>query len=186
MVALFGFLMLQPIAVQASFKPREVWQRIEWEEHEARREVTYDSDGRGDVISQPRLRRWGTVCRAAKLRVAVASCARLGGRPVPRLLADYLERYPQALIRGKRRGQAMGRKTFQLIANALIVVVGCTSASRFYALDSTASPTGRALTHVAVAVGPVSVPTSVDQRQFVLQVAANRVDVEEFNRWPRR
>ena len=32
-------------------------------------------------------------------------------------------------------------------------------------------------------VGPVSVPASVDQPQFVVQVAPNRVDVDEFNRW---
>ena len=32
-------------------------------------------------------------------------------------------------------------------------------------------------------VGPVSIPASVDQPQFVVQVAPNRVDVDEFNRW---
>ena len=32
-------------------------------------------------------------------------------------------------------------------------------------------------------VGPVSVPASVDQPQFVVQVAPNRVEVDEFNRW---
>ena len=32
-------------------------------------------------------------------------------------------------------------------------------------------------------VGPVSVPASVDQPEFVVQVAPNRVDVDEFNRW---
>ena len=34
-----------------------------------------------------------------------------------------------------------------------------------------------------IMVGPVSVPASVDRRQFVVQVAPNRVDVDEFNRW---
>ena len=29
----------------------------------------------------------------------------------------------------------------------------------------------------------VSIPASVDQPQFVVQVAANRVEVDEFNRW---
>ena len=32
-------------------------------------------------------------------------------------------------------------------------------------------------------VGPVSIPAAVDQPQFVVQVAPNRVDVDEFNRW---
>ena len=32
-------------------------------------------------------------------------------------------------------------------------------------------------------VGPVSIPASVDQPEFVVQVAPNRVQVDEFNRW---
>jgi hypothetical protein len=32
-------------------------------------------------------------------------------------------------------------------------------------------------------VGPVSVPASVDQPDFVVQVASNRVELDEFNRW---
>jgi hypothetical protein len=32
-------------------------------------------------------------------------------------------------------------------------------------------------------VGPVSVPAAVDEPQFVVQVASNRVEVDEFNRW---
>jgi uncharacterized lipoprotein YmbA len=32
-------------------------------------------------------------------------------------------------------------------------------------------------------VGPVSVPGSVDRPEFVVQVAPNRVEVDEFNRW---
>ena len=38
-------------------------------------------------------------------------------------------------------------------------------------------------TRAAVMVGPVSVPASVDQPEFVVQVAPNRVEVDEFNRW---
>jgi uncharacterized lipoprotein YmbA len=67
----------------------------------------------------------------------------------------------------------------------LATAVGCgTSApTRFYSLDSTATPHGAPLGRVAVMVGPVSVPAAVDQPQFVVQVAPNRVEVEEFNRW---
>jgi uncharacterized lipoprotein YmbA len=36
---------------------------------------------------------------------------------------------------------------------------------------------------MAVMVGPVSVPASVDQPEFVVQVASNRVELDEFNRW---
>jgi uncharacterized protein len=32
-------------------------------------------------------------------------------------------------------------------------------------------------------VGPVTIPASVDQPEFVVQVAPNRVEVDEFNRW---
>ena len=32
-------------------------------------------------------------------------------------------------------------------------------------------------------VGPVTIPAAVDQPEFVVQVAPNRVEVDEFNRW---
>jgi hypothetical protein len=32
-------------------------------------------------------------------------------------------------------------------------------------------------------VGPVTIPAAVDQPEFVVQVAANQVHVDEFNRW---
>lgn len=54
---------------------------------------------------------------------------------------------------------------------------------QIYTLDSTATADGAAAASYAVAVGPVSVPASVDQPQFVLQVAPNRVTVDEFSRW---
>lgn len=63
-------------------------------------------------------------------------------------------------------------------------VTGCASAnSRFYTLDSTAAPQGARPASYAVLVGPVSLPASVDRPQFVLQVAPNRVELDEFNRW---
>jgi uncharacterized protein len=71
-----------------------------------------------------------------------------------------------------------------LIALAAAQTVGCASAPvRFYSLDSTASANGAPASRAAVMVGPVSVPASVDQPEFVVQVAPNRVDVDEFNRW---
>ena len=43
--------------------------------------------------------------------------------------------------------------------------------------------TARPPTRAAVMVGPVTIPASVDQPEFVVQVAPNRVEVDEFNRW---
>ena len=70
------------------------------------------------------------------------------------------------------------------IALAAAALAGCgTSApARFYTLAPTAPRTG-APVHASVIVGPVTIPASVDQPQFVVQVAANRVEVDEFNRW---
>lgn len=75
----------------------------------------------------------------------------------------------------------------RLVATVLVAAAaaGCgTSApARFYTLDSTASPNGAPLAHATVMVGPVTIPAAVDQPQFVVQVAPNRVEVDEFNRW---
>src|SRR6202035_4047590 len=71
-----------------------------------------------------------------------------------------------------------------LIAVVALAACGCsTTPERFYTLDSTASPDGAPSAHMAVTVGPVTVPASVDQPEFVVQVASNRVDLDEFNRW---
>ena len=65
-----------------------------------------------------------------------------------------------------------------------LIAAGCATApSRFYTLDATATPDGSPPAPYAVLVGPVSVPASVDRPEFVVQVAPNRVDIDEFNRW---
>ncbi len=65
-----------------------------------------------------------------------------------------------------------------------MVAAACASAQpHYYTLDSTPAPASGPAAHMAVMVGPVTVPASVDQPQFVVQVASNRVEVEEFNRW---
>jgi len=74
----------------------------------------------------------------------------------------------------------------QFIAIAVVAVfaAGCASApSRFYTLTSTAKGDGTSAANYAVAVGPVTVPAEVDRPQFTVQVAPNRVAVDEFNRW---
>ncbi len=74
------------------------------------------------------------------------------------------------------------RFTIALLAAA---AVGCSASTpaRFFTLTSTASPTAAPAAHYAVMVGPVSIPAAVDRPQFVLQVAPNRVELDEFNRW---
>src|SRR5690242_18693638 len=73
-----------------------------------------------------------------------------------------------------------------LISIALVAAAaaGCASApSHFYTLDSTAAGDGAPAASYAVLVGPVSVPAVVDRPEFTVQIATNRVEVDEFNRW---
>jgi len=80
----------------------------------------------------------------------------------------------------------MKKYIHHLIAIAVIVVVtaGCASSpSRFYTLNSTVTGDGTPAANYTVVVGPVSIPALVDRPQFVVQVATNRVEVDEFNRW---
>ena len=60
---------------------------------------------------------------------------------------------------------------------------GRSAMARFYTLDSVATPDAGPLASYAVVVGPVTVPSSVDRPEFVVQVTPNRVAVDEFNRW---
>jgi uncharacterized lipoprotein YmbA len=78
----------------------------------------------------------------------------------------------------------MVHRNARRLAVLVLVVTGCASApSKFYALQSTASSSGGAAMRDAVIVGPVSIPASVDRPEFVVQVAENRVQLDEFNRW---
>lgn len=80
----------------------------------------------------------------------------------------------------------MARRIMWVLAVGFVAtaLAGCTSATvRFYTLDSTATAAGVPPAHYAVLVGPVSVPSSVDRPQMVVQVAPNQVDVDEFNQW---
>jgi uncharacterized lipoprotein YmbA len=71
-----------------------------------------------------------------------------------------------------------------LFAFLALVAAACSTApARFYTLDSTAASQPAPLAGVAVLIGPVSVPEAVDRPEFVVQVASNQVEIEEFNRW---
>ena len=70
-----------------------------------------------------------------------------------------------------------------LVAGAAVTGCGTTAPARFYSLDSTAIADGAPATSVTVMVGPVVIPVAVDQPEFVVNTAPNRVEVDEFNRW---
>jgi uncharacterized lipoprotein YmbA len=73
-----------------------------------------------------------------------------------------------------------------LVFSVLILVglaAGCASPpSRFYTLSATDTATAPA-SHLSLAVGPVSVPATVDRPQIVVSTGANQVRLDEFNRW---
>lgn len=79
--------------------------------------------------------------------------------------------------------EAAARILLTAFVAAAIAGCGTSAQSRFYTLDSVATADGASALRVAVLVGPVTVPAAVDQPQFVVQVARNRVEVEEFDRW---
>ena len=64
-----------------------------------------------------------------------------------------------------------------------ILAAGCASpASSFYTLSATPAPAA-ASSNLSVAVGPVTVPASVDRPQIVVSMGPNQVRLDEFNRW---
>ena len=81
----------------------------------------------------------------------------------------------------------MDRIGGHVVALALVALAatGCgrSAISRFYTLDAVATPDAGPLASYGIVVGPVTVPASVDRPEFVVQVAPNRVAVDEFNRW---
>jgi len=67
-----------------------------------------------------------------------------------------------------------------------ILAAGCgsTPPSRFYTLSAvSASGAAAPVSDLSVAVGPVSVPASVDRPQIVITRNANEVSLDELNRW---
>src|SRR6185436_8915946 len=91
--------------------------------------------------------------------------------------------------REDRKGGVMDtRLASQLVLTALSMVAalaaGCASApARFYTLAPTATAGAAPAAAYGIVVGPVSLPAEVDRPEFVVQVAPNRVELDEFNRW---
>jgi uncharacterized lipoprotein YmbA len=65
---------------------------------------------------------------------------------------------------------------------ALAAGCGSTPPSRFYTLSGTAA-SAAAPSDLSVAVGPVTIPGAVDRPQMVVNMGANQVELDEFNRW---
>jgi len=78
---------------------------------------------------------------------------------------------------------AMRVVAIALLAAVAAVSCSTTATSRFYTLEATATADGASSAPGSVMVGPVTIPAAVDRPEFVVQVAPNRVEVEEFNRW---
>jgi uncharacterized lipoprotein YmbA len=70
------------------------------------------------------------------------------------------------------------------LGTILAFVAGCASTppSQFYHLTATSQPVATGSSEV-VAVGPVSVPASVNRPQMVVSVGPNELALEEFQRW---
>jgi len=75
------------------------------------------------------------------------------------------------------------RVSIVIAFGAVLFGCGTSAPPRFYRLDSAATATSAPSSQTAVMVGPVAIPPTVDRPEFVLQVAPNRVEVEEFDRW---
>ena len=80
-------------------------------------------------------------------------------------------------------GDRMGRALAVALIAAAVAGCGRTASSKFYTLESLATPDAGPLARYAVVVGPVKIPASVDRPEMVMQVGQNRVTVDEFNRW---
>jgi uncharacterized lipoprotein YmbA len=71
-----------------------------------------------------------------------------------------------------------------------LLLAGCLASPKesFYTLSAparaaTGSPAASPDNSLAIAVGPVVVPESVDRTPMVVRTTANRVDIDDFHRW---
>jgi uncharacterized lipoprotein YmbA len=71
---------------------------------------------------------------------------------------------------------------FYLIGMALLCSCASSPAS-FYTLSAVQEKSEAHSSSVSIAVGPVSIPETVDRPQMVLQAGPNEVTIDEMNRW---
>ena len=71
-----------------------------------------------------------------------------------------------------------------VVALALaLLVTGCASPpANFYTLRATAAA-GSAQSNISIAVGPVTVPATIDRPQIVVSGSGNQLTIDDFNRW---
>ena len=107
-----------------------------------------------------------------------------------RVLADYLERYPQSLLVGKDAPQMKRTPPWNAAALCLLcmILAGCFGTSRpieYFTLTPLPAPGGLADggTATVVAVLPVAIPASIDRPQIVTRTAENQLSLSEYNRW---
>ena len=75
------------------------------------------------------------------------------------------------------------RAALAIVCVSAALAVGCASdPARFYTLSATAAP-GAPASRLSIAVGPVSVPATVDRPQIVVSTGINQVTLDDFNRW---
>jgi uncharacterized lipoprotein YmbA len=79
------------------------------------------------------------------------------------------------------------RPRIAVACSCIVLLAACGSPpkERYYTLTTaaTAPPPAAGASAASIAVGPVTVPESVDQPQLVVRVAANEVSMYEFQRW---
>lgn len=78
---------------------------------------------------------------------------------------------------------ARSRLAVSLMVAVAAAGCGATKPARFYTLEALATATAAPPAKCAVAVGPVTIPPALDRPQLVVQVAPNRVEIDEFDRW---
>jgi len=76
-----------------------------------------------------------------------------------------------------------GRLFVVVLAMSWSTGCGASAPAKFYTLATSATADGLPPATYGVVVSDVSVPSVVDRPQFVVQVAPNRVEIDEFNRW---
>lgn len=74
-------------------------------------------------------------------------------------------------------------RRLSLVLLAALPLACSSPTSRFYTLAPTMPREPSPRIDLAVGVGPVTIPSAVDRPQFVLQVAPNRVTLDEYHRW---
>jgi uncharacterized lipoprotein YmbA len=79
------------------------------------------------------------------------------------------------------------RPQIAVACSCIVLLAACGSPpkERYYTLAAAASAPAAATgaTTASIAVGPVTVPETVDQPQLVVRVAANELSMYEFQRW---